>query len=89
MTSFWTSTFAWDLLNAMVPVILSVILFAAFRVDGYTGDGLFGVFLLLVWTALLHIFLMHLRSISNTSISFTNDAALLQHILTLMTFTAF
>ena len=48
MTSFWMSTFAWDLLNAMVPVVLSVILFAAFQVDGYTDDGLAGVFLLLV-----------------------------------------
>ena len=48
MTSFWMSTFAWDLLNAIVPVILSVILFAAFQVEGYTGDGLASVFLLLV-----------------------------------------
>lgn len=48
MTSFWFSTFAWDLLNAMMPVLLSVVLFAAFQVDGYTGDGLAGVFLLLV-----------------------------------------
>ena len=48
VSSFWISSFVWDLLNAMVPVMLSVILFAAFQVDGYTGDGLAGVFLLLV-----------------------------------------
>ena len=48
VTSFWISTYAWDLLNALVPVVLSVILFAAFQVEGYTGDGLAGVFLLLV-----------------------------------------
>ena len=48
ISSFWISTFAWDLLNAAVPVILSVLLFAAFQVDGYTGDGLAAVFLLLV-----------------------------------------
>ena len=48
VSSFWIATFAWDLLNALVPVILSVTIFAAFQVDGYTGDGLAGVFLLLV-----------------------------------------
>ncbi|CAI8053623.1 ATP-binding cassette sub-family A member 3 [Geodia barretti] len=50
VTSFWISTYAWDLLNALVPVVLSVILFAAFQVEGYTGDGLAGVFLLLLLT---------------------------------------
>lgn len=48
MTSFWISTYVWDLLNSLIPIILAVILFAAFQVDGYTGDGLAGVFLLLV-----------------------------------------
>lgn len=61
VTSFWISTFAWDLLSALVPVILSVILFAAFRVDGYTGDGLLGVFLLLVLDIEMHVCHVHLH----------------------------
>jgi hypothetical protein len=48
VTSYWLGTFAWDLLNAMVPALLSFVLFAAFQVDGYTGDALGGILLLLV-----------------------------------------
>jgi hypothetical protein len=50
VTSYWLGTFAWDLLNAMVPALLSFVLFAAFQVDGYTGDALGGILLLLVLT---------------------------------------
>ncbi len=53
ITSYWTSTFAWDLINASVPVILSIVMFAAFQVDAYSGDGLLAVAILLVCT-LLH-----------------------------------
>ena len=60
VSSFWMSTFAWDLMNALVPILLSVVLFAAFQVDGYTGDGLAGVFLLLVCAKnLTHIISCH------------------------------
>ena len=48
VTSYWLATFAWDLINALVPVALSFFLFAAFQVDGYTGDALGGILLLLV-----------------------------------------
>ena len=48
VTSYWLATFVWDLLNAMVPVALSFILFLAFQVDGYTGDALGAILLLLV-----------------------------------------
>ncbi len=47
-SSYWLATFAWDLLNALVPVIVSVILFAAFQVDAFTGEGLAAIFVLLV-----------------------------------------
>ena len=47
-TSYWTATFAWDLINCLLPVTISVIFFAAFQIDAYTGDGLAAVFLLLV-----------------------------------------
>ena len=48
MTSYWLATLVWDLLNAMVPVAISFVLFAAFQVDGYTGEALGGILLLLV-----------------------------------------
>ena len=48
VTSYWLATFAWDLLNALVPVVISFVLFAAFQVDGYTGQALGGILLLLV-----------------------------------------
>ncbi len=47
-TSYWTATFAWDLINALLPVIISFILFAAFQIEAYEGDGLAAIFLLLV-----------------------------------------
>ena len=48
VTSYWLATFAWDMLNAMVPVILTFILFAAFQVDGYKDEGLGAILLILV-----------------------------------------
>ena len=48
ITSYWMATFAWDMINALIPVTISLILFASFQVDGYTGDGLAAVYLLLV-----------------------------------------
>lgn len=47
-TSYWLANFAWDLLNAAVPIIITLILFAAFQVDAYSGEGLGAVFLLFV-----------------------------------------
>ena len=48
VTSYWLATFAWDMLNAMVPVLLTFILFAAFQVDGYKDEGLGAILLILV-----------------------------------------
>jgi len=49
VTSYWLATFAWDMLNAMVPVILTFILFAAFQVDGYKDEALGAILLILVF----------------------------------------
>lgn len=54
VTSYWLATFAWDLLNVLVPVFVSFVLFAAFQVEGYTGQALGGIFLLLVSSIVLH-----------------------------------
>ena len=34
---YWTASFAWDLINYLVPVVLIVIIFAAFNVPAYAG----------------------------------------------------
>ena len=53
VSSCWLATFSCDILNSLIPIVFSIILFTAFQVDGYTGSGLTGVFLLLV-PSLLH-----------------------------------
>ena len=48
-SSYWLATFAWDLLNALVPIVISVIIFAAFRVDAFSSpEALVAIFVLLV-----------------------------------------
>ena len=59
ITSYWSATFAWDLLNASIPVIISLILFAAFQVDAYTNDGLAGAYLLLVSQFSLYSYVLY------------------------------
>ena len=51
-TSYWTATFLWDLISALLPLAISVALFAGFQIDAYTGDGLAAVFLLFVSSTL-------------------------------------
>lgn len=34
---YWTASFAWDLINYLVPVVLIIIIFAAFNVPAYAG----------------------------------------------------
>ena len=50
VTCYWLASFSWDLLNCLIPVFLTFILFLAFQVDGYKGTGLFAVFIILVNT---------------------------------------
>ena len=47
ITSFWLSAFLWDLINSLVPIIVAVILFAAFPNDSYR-EAIGVVFLLFV-----------------------------------------
>ncbi len=48
-SSYWLATFAWDLLNALVPIIISIVIFAAFRVDAFSSlEALVTIFVLLV-----------------------------------------
>ena len=47
-SSYWLSTAIWDVLNAVVPVLVSTLLFYAFQLESYQREGLLAVFLLLV-----------------------------------------
>ena len=47
-TSYWLANLTWDLLSCIVPIIISLILFAAFQVEAYSGEGLAAVLLLFV-----------------------------------------
>ena len=48
-SSYWLASYAWDLLNALVPIVLTVIIFAAFHVDAFRSSSVLGViFMLLV-----------------------------------------
>ena len=46
--SYWLGNYAWDLVNALIIVIIAFIAFAAFQVDGYKGSALGAVFFLMV-----------------------------------------
>nr|KAG5699336.1 hypothetical protein BaRGS_004273 [Batillaria attramentaria] len=47
--AFWLASFAWDMVNYLIPCLALLVVFAAFQVDAYTEDDNMGlVFLLLV-----------------------------------------
>ena len=41
--AYWISNFIWDLFNYMIPVVLIIIVFAAFNKPAYTGDSRLGI----------------------------------------------
>ena len=57
VSSYWLSAYAWDLINSSIPIILTVIIFAIFNVEAYSGTGLAAVFIILVSSKLrsLHL----------------------------------
>lgn len=57
-SSYWLATFAWDLLNASIPVIASIILFAAFQIEAFSSEGLGAVFILLVSTLIISLVML-------------------------------
>lgn len=48
--SYWLGNYAWDLINAFIIVIIAFILIVVFQTDGYKGQGLGAVFILMVST---------------------------------------
>ena len=61
--SYWLGNYAWDLINAFVIVIIAFLLIAAFQTDGYQGQGLGAVFVLMVY--------IHCTCIRTRNINFT------------------
>jgi ATP-binding cassette, subfamily A (ABC1), member 3 len=60
---FWFSTFTWDVINYLIPVIISIILIAAFGLHEFINDGrVFYVFGIMVLSGLAHITQMYLLS---------------------------
>ena len=48
-SSYWLASYAWDLLNTLLPIVITVIIFAAFRVDAFRSSSVLGaIFILLV-----------------------------------------
>lgn len=46
--SFWLASFAWDLVNYLIPCLALLIVFAAFQVAAYTDDNNLGLVLLVL-----------------------------------------
>ena len=46
--SYWLGNYTWDLINAIVIVIVVFLLIAVFQTDGYQGQGLGAVLVLMV-----------------------------------------
>ena len=53
-TTYWLSTFVWDLFTALFPVTISFILFACFQVEGYRDEGLAAVLVIFVSLPRIH-----------------------------------
>lgn len=49
--SYWLGHYSWDLINALIVVILSFCIFAAYQVEGYEGEYIGALFFLLASVA--------------------------------------
>ena len=47
-SSYWLGNFVWDLLNCLPVSVLIIVVFLAFNDEGYRGDRVAAVFLLVV-----------------------------------------
>lgn len=59
---YWSASFAWDMINYLIPVVLIIIIFAAFDVPAYSGERLGYVTLLLLLYGWAIIPLVYLTS---------------------------
>ncbi|XP_052780875.1 phospholipid-transporting ATPase ABCA3-like isoform X2 [Mya arenaria] len=61
--AYWLSAFVWDMINYLIPVLVILILFAAFGTDAFVNDNRLGitflVFMLYGWSVLPFVYMMH------------------------------
>ena len=61
--AFWLSTFTWDMINYIIPIFGTMIVFAAFQTEAYVNDHRLGIvffiFLVYGWAVLPFVYLLH------------------------------
>ncbi|OWF51665.1 ATP-binding cassette sub-family A member 3-like [Mizuhopecten yessoensis] len=61
--AYWASSFSWDIINYLIPVLLIMAVFAAFQTEAYSGGGRLGyvflLFLLYGIACLPFVYLLH------------------------------
>ena len=72
-SSYWLASYAWDLLNTLIPIVLIVIIFAAFQVDTYRSSQVLGAIFILLVTEIIIQYVIYLP------ISVRNNHAIAQN----------
>ena len=49
-TSYWLSALTWDLINAFLPIFLTLVVFRGFRLSAFHGSALTSILLVLIFT---------------------------------------
>ncbi|XP_060570838.1 phospholipid-transporting ATPase ABCA3-like isoform X2 [Ruditapes philippinarum] len=61
--AYWSSTFVWDIINYTIPVLIILVIFAAFQTDAYVSGNRLGIvfliFMLYGWAVLPFVYLLH------------------------------
>ena len=57
--SYWLGNYTWDLINAFVIVIVVFLLIVVFQTDGYQGQGLGAVLVLMVYSVQICTLYIH------------------------------
>lgn len=61
--AYWSSTFVWDIINYTIPVLLILVVFAAFQTDAYVNENRLGIvfliFMLYGWSVLPFVYMLH------------------------------
>ena len=48
-SSYWLASYAWDILNTLIPIVITIIIFAAFQSDAFKSSLTLGlIFVLMV-----------------------------------------
>ncbi|XP_045164403.2 phospholipid-transporting ATPase ABCA3-like isoform X2 [Mercenaria mercenaria] len=61
--AYWSSTFIWDIINYTIPVLIILVIFAAFQTDAYVNENRLGIvfliFMLYGWSVLPFVYMLH------------------------------